>query len=224
MIEKRGQSLISTDTKDLILDTAERLFAARGFDATSLRTITSEAGVNLAAVHYHFGSKDALIETVLHRRLVGLNEERLDRLSACERASGDVPPALECVVRAFVEPPLQLSRDPARGGNRFMRLMGGAYSHPGDYLFRVFRNRFGDFIERFTTAIARALPGLSPVELHSSFHFMVGAMAHTMAASEELERVSRGAVDMSDTNAIVDRLVTFTVSGMRAVADKASTL
>jgi AcrR family transcriptional regulator len=217
---EEGEALTQTDTKEQILDAAERLFADRGFDATSLRTITSEADVNLAAVHYHYGSKEALIEAVLCRRLEGLNHERLERLEACERAAGEAPPPLECLIQAFVEPPLRLSRDPARGGERFMRLMGSAYWLPGDYLFRLFRTRFGEFVARFTTGLSRILPELSREEIHWSLHFMIGTMAHTMATAQKLEQMSDGVVHASDTDAIIQRLVTFNAAGMRALVEK----
>ena len=93
-----------TGTKQRILDVAERLFAERGFSGTSLRTIIGEAGVNLAAVHYHFHSKDALLEAVILRRLEPVNRERLAMLEACEHAARGGPPAVEDILRAFIEP------------------------------------------------------------------------------------------------------------------------
>src|SRR5512143_118352 len=99
------------ETKDRILDAAERLFAEHGFDATSLRMITAEAGVNLAAVNYHFRSKDALIEAVFSRCIRPLNRERLRLLAAVEEASGGAPPRLEDVIRAFVTPVIRARQD-----------------------------------------------------------------------------------------------------------------
>ena len=86
-MDATGTTNPRTDTRDLLLDTAERLFAEHGIDATSLRTITSEAAANLAAVHYHFGSKDGLIQEVFARRFDPLNEDRLQigRASCRER-------------------------------------------------------------------------------------------------------------------------------------------
>src|SRR5579871_5345079 len=97
-------------TKDRILDTAERLFARDGFEATSLRAITAEAGVNLAAVNYHFQSKEALVRAVIGRRMGPVNEKRLAMLDACETAAGDGPLPLEGVLEAFVRPVLEIAR------------------------------------------------------------------------------------------------------------------
>jgi AcrR family transcriptional regulator len=210
--------LATTDTKEQILDTAERLFADRGFDATSLRTITCEADVNLAAVHYHFGSKEALIEAVLARRFAALNRERLERLEACEHEAAPGPPELECVLRAFIEPAFELSRDPDRGGDVFMRLVGHAHSAPGQYLVRLFKERFADFVARFVGAVGRALPGLPAADLHWHLHFMIGAMAHTMAHRERLRDFSNGILDPTDTAEATERLVAFVAAGMRDAA------
>jgi len=103
------------DTKERILDTAERLFSEQGYAATSLRGIIAEAGVNLAAVHYHFHSKEALLEAVILRRSVPANRERLALLSRFEEEADGNPPALEKVIEAFVSPTLQMSRDPRSG-------------------------------------------------------------------------------------------------------------
>jgi len=112
------------DTKERILDAAERLFAVTGFEATSLRNITAEADVNLAAVNYHFGSKEKLTEAVFSRRLEPMNRERIALLDALEAHGGPDSRNLEAIVEAFVGPPLRMSRDPERGGPAFMRLLG----------------------------------------------------------------------------------------------------
>ena len=111
-------------TKTGILDSAEELFASRGPNATSLRQIIGKAKVNLAAIHYHFGSKESLLEAVLARRLVPLNAERLALLDVYERAAGKRAVPLPKVLEALVGPALRLSRDPGKGGERFMRLLG----------------------------------------------------------------------------------------------------
>src|SRR5512143_3976610 len=105
------------ETKDRILDAAERLFAEHGFDATSLRMITAAAGVNLAAVNYHFRSKDSLIEAVFGRRIGPVNKERLEMLTAAEKAAGSDPLSLEAVVRAFVEPVVRIRSTHAQHGD-----------------------------------------------------------------------------------------------------------
>src|SRR5437762_12824734 len=91
-------------TKEKILDTAEALFMEHGFEATSLRAITTAAGVNLAAVNYHFGSKEELFQMVLTRRLDPMNQQRVDLLTALERAAAPHPVACDKILTAMFIP------------------------------------------------------------------------------------------------------------------------
>ena len=99
-------------TKDKILDAAEALFMEHGFEATSLRSITTAAAVNLAAVNYHFGSKEELFQAVLTRRLDPMNQERLDLLTRLEHDAGPAPLPCDRILSAMFVPALRLARDP----------------------------------------------------------------------------------------------------------------
>src|SRR6266542_3164877 len=112
---------MADSTKDRILDTAERLFADHGYSSTSLRQIIAAAGVNLAAVHYHFGSKESLLEAVVLRRAGPVNDQRLQLLDEAERAAD--PPELERVMEAFLVPTFRVACS-GEGGRVFIRLMG----------------------------------------------------------------------------------------------------
>ena len=114
--------MLGTHTKSVILDTAEQLFSEHGFSEVSLRRIIAVAGVNLASVHYHFGSKEALIEAILARRIKPLNQERLACLAKAERKAGKAGASLPRILEALIGPTLRLSRDTSRGGDRFVRL------------------------------------------------------------------------------------------------------
>jgi len=206
------------DTKERILDAAEELFADHGFAATSLRGITSEAEVNLAAVHYHFGSKEELIRAVFQRRLEPLNRERLELLAEVEAGSGDAPLPIEPLVRAFVRPALRMSRSLGGAGETFMRMLGHASSDPSEQISGLFYEQFREVAERFQTAMRRALPHLDQQEVFWRLMFMVGAMAHTLAVSERLCRVFLDGRDAPDADAMLDHLVPFLVAGMEAPA------
>jgi AcrR family transcriptional regulator len=204
------------DTKILILDAAEQAFADHGFPGTSLRGIISSAGVNLAAIHYHFGSKEALLEAVLARRLIPLNRERLEMLDHVEAAAGDGPLPLEGVVEALVGPPLRLIKDPSRGGEVFMRLLGRLLPEPDEGLQSLLTAQFNEIIQRFFVAFRRALPELPVNELFWRAHFGVGAMAHTLCSCKMLKKVSGGLCDPADTETAIRELVLFMSAGMRA--------
>ena len=205
------------DTKEKILDAAEQLFADHGFAATSLRAITAGADVNLAAVNYHFGSKDSLIQDVFERRLAPLNRERLELLDRLESEAGDEAPSLEGIVEAFVGPALRMGRDPDRGGPAMMRLLGHIYSEPGERIEEQLHGQFEEVGERFTTALGRALPELSPAEVFWRLMFIVGSMLHTMAMCEHLSHLLGDKFgESTDADSILRHMVPFLVAGLQA--------
>tara|TARA_A100001037_G_C14965109_1_gene551155 strand:+ start:193 stop:819 length:627 start_codon:yes stop_codon:yes gene_type:complete len=204
------------DTKTTILDAAEELFARRGPNATSLRQVIGRAKVNLAAVHYHFGSKESLLQSVLARRLVPLNAERLALLEEAERRSHRV--SLEKILEALVGPALRLSRDPNKGGREFMRLLGRCFTEPDEKIQELLNRQVAAVAERFMPAFQKALPKVPQVDLLWRLHFLVGAMAHTMADAERLGEFSGGLCDPDDTEGMIQRLVTFLAAGLKAKA------
>ena len=203
----------SPTTKDRILDAAESLFAAKGFAATSLRLITTDAQVNLAAVHYHFGSKEALFQAVFARRVGPINIERLATLDQLEAETGTEGPSLECVLEAFLGPAVRLAHTPR--GQTFMRLAGRTYTEPGDHWVPV-ASQFDEVKARFLRALQRRVPDLPPTALFWRAHFMIGVMCHTLADTHRLHHISAGLCDPSDSEATLAHLVPFLAAGFRA--------
>src|SRR5882724_8376827 len=119
-----------TTSQNRILDAAEELFAKRGFNATSMRLITTHAKVNLAAVNYHFGSKEALYADMMARRLRPINEARLASLARAEQEAAGQPVPLARVIELLVRPVFELSRDPSRGGSHIIRIVGRSLAEP----------------------------------------------------------------------------------------------
>ncbi|MDX1556140.1 MAG: TetR family transcriptional regulator [Xanthomonadales bacterium] len=172
--------MASSDTKERIIEAAERLFAESGFNGTSLRQLTQAAQVNLAAVNYHFGSKENLIQDVFKRRLDLLNRHRrqdLDRLD--ERHDGQPP--LDGVLRAFIAPALSMSADAANGGSPFVRVLARAYVEYREELRAFLSEHYGDLNRRFFQAIARHLTHLSDEQVFLRIDFMIGALTYAMA-------------------------------------------
>lgn len=206
------------DTKTRILAASERLFADRGFSATSVRMITSRAKVNLAAMHYHFGSKDQLIQELFALRLSPLNQQRLTLLDRYRIDAGGGIPSLEKILDAFVRPPVQLIRDPERGGMLFMQLLSRAFNSPDGAIREMIYGQFAEVIERFTSALGPRLAHLSREEAFWRFHFMVGAMSHTLhviADWKNLENLFLEVPEPSQVDEVVDRLVLFLAAGFR---------
>lgn len=204
------------DTKDRILDAAELLFSEHGFAETSLRAITNEADVNLAAVNYHFGTKDALLVAVFARRLEPINRERLERLARMRAEGGS--PRLEAVLRAFFEPAFRYLRELGEAGTRFMRLAGRAHSDSNERIRTVFHAQFREVIAAYVQAFAAALPGIPREQLAWRLHFCIGGMAHTLAWTHEYG-CSAGFYDdaaPTEPDLVLDSLVSFAAAGLRA--------
>jgi len=202
-------------TRERILDAAEKLFAEQGFAGTSLRAITTAAGANLAAVNYHFGSKESLIEEVFSRRLEPINRERLEWLDRLE-AAGD--PSVEEVLEAFLAPPLRISQDPVEGESllHVAQMIGHATSRPDSSIKDMLVHQFDTIVERFTTALARQLPELPPPQLLWRFLFLIGTMAHTMAISQDIKSYTQGLCDPNDVEGLIQAMVPFAAAGFRA--------
>lgn len=204
---------MSQETKDRILDAAEQLFSEQGVRSVSLRTITAAAEANLAAVNYHFGSKEGLIKAVLARRIEPVNDERLRLLDALE--ADDATPELEPVLDALLRPAFDLNADPERGG--FCSRLVGRVQADAEPTFReVVHEQFQEIVARFTAAIARACPHLQPHDLLWRFQFMIGAMAFTMSDSIDLHRRSGGLCNPRSSEDATTQLVQFAAAGFRS--------
>lgn len=208
------------ETQLRILDAAERLFARRGFAAMSLRNVTGEAGVNLAAVHYHFGSKEALIAAVFARRLGPLNDERLRLLAHAQSQTGDDGPSVETILETLILPTAHLARREAGGLSLLAGLLGRVHDETCARVVDSVHEQFATVSHRYLTALGRALPHLAHAELCSRFHFVVGAVASSLGDRRRLEFLCGGSVDANDIGALATRLVAFLAAGLRApVAD-----
>jgi AcrR family transcriptional regulator len=204
-------------TKDKLLDAAETLFMEHGFEATSLRLITAAAGVNLAAVNYHFGSKEELFQSVLTRRLDPMNQERVALLTDLEQRAAPGPVACEKVLSAMLIPALKLARDPARGGNNFLRLLGRAYADPAPFIRQFLSDQYAVMIARFKAAFGRALPELPKRELSWRLHFIMGALSYTLAGTDVLKLIEELRPDEpANDEALLQRLAPFLLAGLTA--------
>ncbi|WP_027213730.1 TetR/AcrR family transcriptional regulator [Burkholderia sp. WSM2232] len=220
----RTTSRHTGDTKSRILDAAETLFIDCGYEAMSLRQITSRAEVNLAAVNYHFGSKESLIHSMLSRRLDRLNEERVKLLERFDRMLGE---RLTCehVLGAMFIPALRLSRDPRVGGKAFLRLLGRAYTDPSAFIRDFLNAHYASVAVRFFDAFQRALPHLPREELGWRLHFAIGALSGVLAGADTeslIAEFSQGKT-MNDLQ-LIARLASLMVAALKAPLPDASQL
>jgi AcrR family transcriptional regulator len=197
-------------TKQRLLDTAEELFADFGFASVSIRQIVAKAGANLAAVHYHFKSKDALLDSVVMRKATPVNEERLAMLTRFEEEAGGRPVAVEHILEAMIVPTFAV----AERAPHMVRLMGRI--HAEGIMARLMRTHFQPLVLRFRGALQKSLPALSQEELLYRIEFCVGALVAGLngAAHEGLTAQKR--------ELLVARLVAFLAAALRAPAYKPS--
>ena len=209
------------DTRERILDAAERLFMQSGYEGTSMRMITGEAGVNLAAVNYHFGSKEALLREVFRRRLSWLNRERLIALDALEAAARGEPLKPSAILEAFFGTLLRMGEDESLGGMTFLRLFGRTLTDPADFIRNFFAGEYAEVIERYKRALFRALPDVPQEEIIWRLHLMLGSVSYAIAGTDVLQVVTGCEIDLNNdgpdaAKRLAARVMPFLLGGLRA--------
>lgn len=205
---------LRSSTKEKILDVAEGLYAEYGFNDTSLRTITSKAGVNLASVNYHFGDKKTLVRAVLNRYLEAFMPEMkqsLERLN--ERDDYDMAEVFE----ALRAPLRSLSELRPNGTSRFMLLIGRGYTDVQGHLRWFITNRYNDVLTLFTDSVLKANPNLTRETLFWRLHFTLGTCVFTMASSQALAEIAENDFGSKvDPKSVVDQLIPYLAAGVAA--------
>jgi len=205
--------MTQSDTKQRILDAAEVLFAAKDFGETSLRALTQAADVNLAAVHYHFGSKERLFAEVVARIVEPINQERLRCFDALETSGSAI--VLEDVLRAFLEPAMVFtSRENERAVN--LRQLISRMQSQRAKMHAELMEIFSEVMVRFTDLLARAVPALDEPTLFWRVHFLIGSMCFTFDDSESINQLSRGMCSGDDTPVLTEQMVTAFAGAFRA--------
>ncbi len=206
--------MASDQTRSAILTAAERLYADRSFGDVTLRDIVSAADVNLAAVNYHFGSKDELIAELYVSRSLALNRERFDELKAAQAAAGGTAP-IDAVLRALIGPSLRGCLDPDRersAASRFM-IRAALESVPP---IRKIRDREIGHLRKFAAAMQQALPSRSMTDIYWALHFALAMAQQTIRDRDRLHKLSDGKCDLKDVSGIVERIVAVTVGALDA--------
>ena len=205
------------ETVERILDAAEVLFAERGFAETSLRTITSAAGVNLAAVNYHFGSKKSLIQAVFVRFLDPLVDEierQLNQLQAeKERLS------VEDLLQVLTSSVYKIHGRCSNRATSFMRLLGLAYTQSQAHLRKFIGERYGNAFQHYASHLKPALPGATAADLFWHTHFALGTAIFTMSNFDALRAMSENDTgERTPVDFIVSRLTAFMAAGLHNAA------
>lgn len=208
--------LSPADTKTRILDAAETLFVSGGFESMSMRQITGAAGVNLAAVNYHFGSKDALIQAVLARRLDPLNVQRLALLDAFEGTLGDRLTCEHVLVAMFL-PAVRIYRSRAPMADRYLHFIGRAYTDPSSVVRDFIHGNYIETLGRFFFAFQRTLPELSREDLGFRLNFAMGALSGVLAGGNTQRLIRDFTQEQGDHEGVIlSRLASLLVAALKA--------
>jgi len=209
------------ETRDRILDTAESLFSDHGFENVSLRQITQEAGVNIASVNYHFGSKDGLITEVFTRVVAPINSERLERLAQAEVDHEPAPVPLEEILEALHRPVVNQLKQSELNESVYLKLAGRCLSESGDSFSENLAELFKEVISRFMAATCKTLPHINETDIFWRMHFSFGALVASLTDAERVNKFTQGRIQTQEPEEILQRLIGFTAAGMKADAGKA---
>ena len=197
-----------------LLEAAERLFCEKGFEGVSVRDITGEAGANVAAINYHFGSRDGLVLAVMSRYLTPVNTERLARLEAVMRNPSS-PAVIEEILEAFLKPLIEQVERSELSERLYCKLLGRIFGEHAVELTGDIERQIKDVIERFVRALGSVLPGLTGEELIWRLHFIAGGLIHMMCNPEVPARYTGSACGTPTMGQTVARFVRFSAAGLR---------
>lgn len=206
----------ASSVRQRLMDAAELLFAEHGWNAVSIRAIVTAAGVNLAALHYYFGSKEQLLAEIFAARAAPIAKERTRLLDAIERTGG--VPSLEGILEAFLRPALTLDSFERFGGRTFTRLRARLASEPAAVSRRILANAFDQSSGAFLDALQRALPEVPRADIEWRFHFMLGAMVYTMADPGRIQSLTGGRCDPGNAEDALAHMIPFLAAGFRSAA------
>ncbi|MFT4541515.1 MAG: AcrR family transcriptional regulator [Planctomycetota bacterium] len=200
-------------TRERLIGAAEQLFSEKGLSGASLRDITTAASTNLAAVNYHFGSKDGLLRAVLEQRLTPINERRLAQLDAIEANAQQDPATLESVLRAFIGPALDPDLTPTP---HFVQMMARLHSSSDPAAHDFLQDVFGPMAQRFMVKLRELLPEVTPAAMHLRMQFVIGAMIHSLLSTQAAKCASFDIpVGRVSTENLMDEIVAFCAAGLR---------
>ena len=206
------------NTRLRILDTAEHVFARDGFRDTTLRSITAEAGVNLASVNYYFGSKEKLIEEVFKRHVVPLNQLRQEKLNSARRSAADEGNKLsvEKILRIFIDPTVSKFEESGDKNKEFMNLMHSLHQENEGPLWEMFMDMMKPAFTQFVDALSEAHPEFPGKVIVMRMLFVIGSMVKTLQAITHKDSLPGHFGSYDDKETLIDMLVQFVTAGMEA--------
>jgi AcrR family transcriptional regulator len=208
--------MAAEDTRERILLAAEQLFAERGISSTSMRALTNTAGVNLAAAHYHFGSKEALLDAVIEFRAAPVNRARIAALEAHAAERGDAPLEVAAIFRAFLMPALQTVIESPEGAAHLPRLFARLEAQPPELLEGIYRRHLGDISRRFVEALQKTLPELPKELVAERFRLAMGSAFMLFSGNSDLDFIPGHTPQVVSIEEKLESVSQFITGGMSA--------
>ena len=206
------------DSIRLILDTAERLFAQRGFHGVSLKDIAADAQVHHTLVHYYFDDKNALVNAVFARRAPVSSKRRMQALQAYElECQGQ--PTVEGALHAFLDSDFELYLEHKDEWKHALAL-GAQVANAPEWGVDIMEKHFDPVVRRLVELLKRALPACSEADLFWGYHFVTGAFMLTLARTGRIDKLSGGVCQSDDLPAAKARMAEFMAAGFRAIAEE----
>ncbi len=208
--------MTAQDTRNRILDAAEDLFAEKGISRTTLRAVTQAAEANLAAVHYHFGSKEALLDAVVERRAQPANQERIRTLECLESESGGAPLDVRSILSAYLMPSLRGLPESMQGTANMARLLVRIEAQPPEIVERLFRRNFGDINKIFVERLQDSLPELPKETVAERFRLTMGLIASIFSGTWDLDIIRDHPYNLTDVETRLQHALLFVEAAFKA--------
>lgn len=212
---KKPEGSVSDKTRKRILRAAEKIFAHGGYRAMTLRDVTSQAKVNLAAVNYHFGSKSNLLRALIRERFEPINQQRLELLA--ERVAAHAPKAVPLaeIYDALFRPLLTRIESAPTDDSTLMQIIGRAQTEPADFMRSLHKEVFAELSNTFMREIQRSCPKLSEEQIQYRFFLSISTMIGTAIEQVRLENISSGKLNSTNLDKILEELTNFVVAGFQ---------
>lgn len=203
-------------TRILLLNTAESLFGQNGVTATSLREVMKVADVNMAMIHYYFKNKDGLLDAILERRLVPINQARLNLLGQCSLKADGKPLAMDDIIKAYVEPFIRLRDNADEGGADFLKLFAWLRMEPNFTYHQLMKKHLGDSLSAFQKELKRSLPNKTDEELNWKWAFLGGTVVMTITLMDQIDWFNDEGDMGGSADWIIKNLVNYTSAGFQS--------
>jgi AcrR family transcriptional regulator len=197
-------------SRDRILDAAEELFGAEGPDVVSLRDVSARSGAATGLIHYHFPTKENLVEEVVARRAAIVSEIRRRELAKLGEN-----PSLAALLDAFVRPLIELASGADAGWASYCGLISRIAG--SETRGHMIVKHLDETAKVFVQALKRAAPQADETEVVYGFGFTVMLMVNLIVKNRRIQSMAEGGLPAEDIGAIYHRMMRYSVAGMQAL-------